>query len=164
MQQTTKLYWKNFKNSHFSTISNVDNITKAGTFYKIIKSLALFLLFSKTHPKVGNLGCDIPRHRQTPHRQRLILAIGMNTSPPMDLATSSYLFIGNHPYRQLTRRPVTTAFSLPTHTLPILGTCPKMVSTASRQGDSSRLSQPYLGHPQRVLEAGLDFRPLVGHP
>ena len=28
---------------------------------------------------------------------------------------------------------------------------------ASRQGDSSRLSRPYLGHPQRVLEADLNF-------
>ena len=35
---------------------------------------------------------------------------------------------------------------------------------ASRWGDSSRLSLPYLRHPQRVLEAGLGFRPLAGHP
>jgi len=28
---------------------------------------------------------------------------------------------------------------------------------ASRRGDSSRLSRPYLGHPHRVLEADLDF-------
>jgi len=35
---------------------------------------------------------------------------------------------------------------------------------ASLWGDSFRPSQPYLGHPQRVLEAGLDFRPLAGHP
>jgi len=35
---------------------------------------------------------------------------------------------------------------------------------ASRRGDSSLLSRPYLGHPQRVLEVGLDFRPLAGHP
>ena len=35
---------------------------------------------------------------------------------------------------------------------------------ASLWGDSFRPSQPFLGHPQRVLEAGLDFRPLAGHP
>ena len=35
---------------------------------------------------------------------------------------------------------------------------------ASRRGDPSRLSQPYLGHRQRVFEAGLDLRPLAGDP
>jgi len=35
---------------------------------------------------------------------------------------------------------------------------------ASRRGHSSRLSRPYLGYPQQVLESGLDFRPLAGNP
>jgi len=35
---------------------------------------------------------------------------------------------------------------------------------ASRRGDSSRLSQPHLRHPQRVLKAGLNFRDRLSNP
>jgi hypothetical protein len=51
MQQTIKLSCKNFRNPLFPTIQNVDNITKVGTFYKIVKSLVLFLVFSSHIPK-----------------------------------------------------------------------------------------------------------------
>jgi hypothetical protein len=61
------------------------------------------------HGSIGNLKVFLPRHRQTPHWQRSKLVIGINTSLPMDLATFSYLFIGNRPYRQLSRRPATIA-------------------------------------------------------
>ena len=66
------------------------------------------------HGPIGNLRVFPPRHRQIPQRnhwQRLMLAIDTNTSPSMDLATSSRLLIGNHPHRQLSCRPAT--FALP---------------------------------------------------
>ena len=60
------------------------------------------------HGPISYLQVFLLRHRQTPHRQRLILAIGINTSL---LATFSCLLIGNHHYRQLSCRPVTIALS-----------------------------------------------------
>jgi len=63
------------------------------------------------HRPIGNLQVFLPRHRQTLRRQRLMLVININTSPPMDLATFSCLLIGNHPHRQLSCRPITVALS-----------------------------------------------------
>jgi hypothetical protein len=62
MQQTIKLSCKNFRNPLFPTIQNVDNINKVGTFYKIVKSLVLFLVFSKSHPKIIFWGVITPKN------------------------------------------------------------------------------------------------------
>ena len=84
------------------------------------------------HRSIGNLPVLLPSHRQTSHhshRQRLTLTIGTNTSPLLDLVTFNYLFIGNHPHRQLPCRPVTVAPSCRSILYQSLGTCPKTVST-----------------------------------
>ena len=43
------------------------------------------------------------------HRHGLMLTIGTNTSPPIDLATFDCPLVSNHPHRQLSYRPVSFA-------------------------------------------------------
>ena len=64
------------------------------------------------HRSIGNLHAFLQSHRQIScygHRQTLILIIGKNLSPPLDLVTFNRLFIGNYPHRQLFCRLVTVA-------------------------------------------------------
>ena len=66
------------------------------------------------HRSIGNLHVLLPSHRQTSHhshRQRLTLTIGTNALPLLDLVIFSCFFIGNHPHRQLSCRPVIVALS-----------------------------------------------------
>ena len=66
------------------------------------------------HRSIGSLHGFLQSHRQTSccgHRQTLILVIGMNTSPPLDLATFSCFPIGNRLHRQLLCRLVTVTSS-----------------------------------------------------
>jgi len=85
---------------------------------------------------IGNLHAFLQSHRQTSccgYRQTLILVIGTNTSPPLDLVTLSCFPIDNHLHRQLPCRLVTVASSADLYfTNPRYAskdTCPKTVST-----------------------------------
>jgi len=88
------------------------------------------------HRSISNLHTFLQSHRQASccgHRQTLTLAIGTNTSPPLDLVTFSCFPIGNHLHRQLPCRLVTVASSADLYfTNPRYAskdTCPKTVST-----------------------------------
>jgi len=99
------------------------------------------------HRSIGNLHVLLPSHRQTPHhshRQRLMLTIGMNASPLLDLVTFNCLFIGDHPHQQLSCRPVTVAPSYRSILYRSLGTCPKTVSTTSMQCALRHIHTPCL--------------------
>ena len=98
------------------------------------------------HRSIGNLHAFLQSHRQNSycgHWQTLILVIGTNTSPPLDLVTFNCLFIGSHIHRQLPCRLVTITspadlyFTNPRHTSK--DTCLKMVSTICLQTSYSDL-------------------------
>ena len=88
------------------------------------------------HWSIGNPHVFLQSHRQTScwgHRQTVILVIGTNTSPPLELVTSSCFLIGNHLHRQISCRLVTVASSADLYftnsRYASKDTCPKMVST-----------------------------------
>ena len=92
------------------------------------------------HRSIGNLHAFLQSHRQISccgHQQTLILVIGTNMSPPLDLVSFNCFLIGNHLHRQLPCRLVTVASSADPFFIKSKyaskDTCPKTVSTHAPQ-------------------------------